>query len=259
MIAAMTAFAYSKPGWKLVWADEFNQGSKPDPKNWTYQTGFVRNQEPQWYQPQNASIQNGMLIIEGKKETVINPNFQAGSTNWKLSRFDAPYTSSCLITKGLHSWLYGRFEFRAKFNPNLGSWPAIWFLGVQKQWPHNGEIDLMEYYHHTLLANACWGNGTWKTVRTPISNFIAQDPKWTSKFHVWRMDWDENWIRLYVDNQLENEVDLSKTVDSDGYNPFHHPMYLLVNQAIGATGGDPSSLHFPVRFELDWARVYQKS
>ena len=30
--------------YKLVWADEFNKDGSPDPCNWTYEQGFVRNQ-----------------------------------------------------------------------------------------------------------------------------------------------------------------------------------------------------------------------
>ena len=37
--------------WKMVWHDEFNQNGPPDPANWGYERGFVRNQELQWYQP----------------------------------------------------------------------------------------------------------------------------------------------------------------------------------------------------------------
>jgi hypothetical protein len=42
-------------------------------------------------------------------------------------------------------------------------------------------------------------------------------------------------------------------------NPFQKPHYLLLNLAIGGTqGGDPSNTSFPVRFEVDYVRVYQK-
>lgn len=40
--------------WRLVWADEFNTDGKPNARNWTFENGFVRNHELQWYQPENA-------------------------------------------------------------------------------------------------------------------------------------------------------------------------------------------------------------
>jgi beta-glucanase (GH16 family) len=35
--------------WKLVWADEFDKPGAPDPSKWGYETGFVRNNEAQYY------------------------------------------------------------------------------------------------------------------------------------------------------------------------------------------------------------------
>ncbi len=63
--------------WKLVWADEFNAEGTPNPKNWTYERGFVRNEEAQWYQPENAYCRGGLLIIEARKEQKPNPDLQA--------------------------------------------------------------------------------------------------------------------------------------------------------------------------------------
>lgn len=41
-------------GWKLVWADEFDIVGRPNPKNWDFEKGFVRNNELQWYQADNT-------------------------------------------------------------------------------------------------------------------------------------------------------------------------------------------------------------
>ena len=125
------------PGWKLVWADEFNRNGPPDPKSWTFETGFVRNEEAQWYQAANAHCEHGMLIIEAKRERKPNPNFEAGSKDWRRNREFAEYTSACLKTEGLHSWQYGRFEMRARIDTRAGLWPAFWTLGVEGEWPAN--------------------------------------------------------------------------------------------------------------------------
>lgn len=255
-LAAMVALS---PGWKLVWADEFNSGTKPNPKNWAYERGFVRNREPQLYTDQNARIEDGSLIIEGRRDHAANPAFDAKSKDWRRSRMFADYTSSAIETRNLHQWTYGRFEARARIDPQDGLWPAIWFLGYGP-WPGNGEIDLMEYYQKTVLANLAWGagGGTWHAVKTPLSAFTKQDPTWGKRFHVWRMDWDADWIRLYLDGRLLNETNLAKTINPDGTNPFRRPHFIILNLAIGATGGDPSKLSFPRRFEVDWVRVYQR-
>jgi beta-glucanase (GH16 family) len=253
----------SYPGYSLVWADEFDSPGEPDSTRWTYERGFVRNRELQWYQPQNARQANGLLIIEARRERVANPLYEAGASDWRHSREFAEYSSASLMTRGLHSWRYGRFEMRGRIDTRAGLWPAFWTLGTSGDWPHNGEIDIMEFYRGILLANVAWGGAKrfeaiWADTRKPIDSF--KDPDWSKAFHVWRMDWDERAIVLSVDGQQLNEVPLSRTVNQDGtaVNPFHQPQYLLLNLAIGGTqGGDPSQTTFPARFEVDYVRVYQ--
>lgn len=251
--------------YRLVWADEFDRDGAPDPVRWTYETGFVRNQELQWYRPENAVCRDGCLVIEGRRERLPNPGFRPLGRHWQSQREFAEYTSACLTTKGRQAWLYGRFEVRARFPARDGLWPAIWFLGVSGRWPSCGEIDLMEYYQGHLLANACWGPGTngkaiWNTGKKPLNLFGG--PEWDQAFHVWRMDWDPDGIRLYVDGRLFNTIDVEKAANPEGQEPVHpfrQPQYLLLNLAIGGTsGGDPSHTGFPVRYEIDYVRVYQR-
>jgi beta-glucanase (GH16 family) len=252
-----------KPEWKLVWSDEFDRDGRPDPARWTYETGFVRNQELQWYQPRNAWCEKGLLIVEGRREPKKNPAFVKDSGDWKTNREYAQYTSASLTTRGIASWLYGRFEMRARIETRDGLWPAFWSLGVEGRWPHNGEIDIMEYYRGTLLANLIWAGqgGVHRTAsftrRKPIASFA--DPEWSSKFHVWRMDWDRSRIVITVDGEVLNDSDLNQAANPDGTNGFRQAQSIILNLAIGGTaGGDPSTTQFPARFEVDYVRIYQR-
>jgi beta-glucanase (GH16 family) len=254
------------PGMKLVWADEFNSNGRPGAGSWRFENGFVRNEELQWYQERNAVCANGLLIIEGRREEIPNPNHEAGSLNWKTNREYAHYTSASINTRGLKDWLYGRFEVRARIDTAIGTWPAIWTLGTSNPWPSNGEIDIMEFYRvqgvPTILANVAWGTtqqhvAKWNTVRIPYSHFTSTDAGWAKKFHNWRMDWTPESIRLYLDDVLLNTTMLSETINPDGSNPFTKPQYMLLNLAIGGNGGDPEKTRFPIRYEIDYVRVYQ--
>lgn len=264
---AQESFAPEKSGYVLIWQDEFDQNGKVDSAKWTFESGFVRNQELQWYQLQNSQLENGKLVITGKREVVPNPNFETGHRDWKKSRPQAEYTSASINTRGKFDFQYGVVEVRAKIDTALGMWPAIWTLGIKNPWPANGEIDIMEYYRvkgdPTILANAAWADenirAKWDEAKVPFSEFLKQDPDWPSKFHVWRMEWTEDFIKLYLDDQLLNEVDLTETINPDGFNPFHQPHYILLNLAIGGNGGDPSASVFPSEFLVDYVRVYQKN
>lgn len=269
--AQETVCPVDKSAYQLVWQDEFEQDGVPNPDYWTYENGFVRNKEAQWYQPQNAIVRDGVLVITGKRETKPNPNYREGSTNWQQNRKMIEYTSASVISKGRKEFQYGYFEIRARIPACRGSWPAIWLLGSKDKygWPSCGEIDIMEYYprngQNLLHANACWGNdkggSVWDSANVPYTEFTQQNPEWATCFHIWSMDWTEKYIRLYLDGRLMNEIDLSKTINGKHgqyENPFHKPMYLLLNLAMGSSGGKIEEENLPMRYEIDYVRVYQK-
>lgn len=261
-------------GYTLVWHDEFDIDGRPS-DDWTAEQGFVRNEELQWYQADNATVSGGCLVIEGRKERVQNTNYVAGSSEWQKNRQYAEYTSSCLTTEKSHTFMYGRFEIRAKLPVASGSWPAIWLLGNKYEWPNNGEIDILEYYikngRPSILANACWGSprqweAVWNESVTPYSHFTAKDSQWAKKFHIWRMDWDTAFIRIYLDGEMLNEIVLATTqnqgCEGNRVNPFSNDIdgfgaYLLLNLAIGSNGGTPDVSRFPLRYYVDYVRVYQ--
>lgn len=261
---------FSKPkkmrGMRLVWNDEFNYNGAPNSRYWKHENGFVRNKELQWYQPENAVCRDGVLIIEGRREKVLNEKYKEGSADWRTSRPYAAYTSSSINTRGLQDFYFGRFEIRARLDTALGSWPAIWTLGIDGHWPLNGEVDIMEFYRvdsaATILANFAWGRDTtggpvWNTKRIPLNHFTSRDSEWPRKFHVWRMDWARDSIHLYLDDELLNSQSITNTHNPDGSNPFLHPHYLLLNLAIGANGGNPDATNFPIKYEVDYVRYYK--
>src|SRR5436309_15830170 len=86
--------------WKLVWSDEFDKPGLPDPAKWEYETGFIRNNEQQYYtreRKENARVENGTLVIEARKEHFANPEFDpAGNSSGRRNRGRefAEYTSA---------------------------------------------------------------------------------------------------------------------------------------------------------------------
>ena len=257
--------------WKLVWSEEFNRDGLPDTSVWNYEHGFERNQEAQWYQPENAWQEGGRLIIEARREHKPNPTYKPDGHYWGQQRPTIEYTSSCLNTRGRYEFLFGRLEVCARIPTEGGAWPAIWTLGRGMEWPSCGEIDVMEYYRVKgvphILANVAWGrdrryDAEWSTQMIPYTHFTDGDPDWGRRFHVWRMDWDEHSIRLYLDDELLNEVPLSRTVNGQlGHhtNPFLRPQFILLNLALGGkNGGAIDDSAFPMRYEIDYVRVYER-
>lgn len=251
-------------GYELVWHDEFAVDGPPDPANWTYETGFVRNRELQWYQPENAICSDGVLRIEARRDRILNPNHDKSSSDWRIRRRVARYTSASLTTRGITEWQYGRFEIRARFPVASGLWPVIWTVGTANEWPAGGEVDIAEFYRDHLLANGAWasrtpGEARWDTKRRSLRRLGGDD--WSEQFHTWRMDWDEDRIILTVDDRVLNKINVSRARNPRGVFPrfpFRHPHQLFLSLAVGGTnGGEPGEEAFPAHLEIDYVRIYQ--
>ncbi|MGE8377400.1 MAG: family 16 glycosylhydrolase [Sphingobacterium sp.] len=254
---------YINEGYTLVWSDEFNQKSL-NTQNWSYILGWRKNEQLDWCENDNVYLENGCLVIEARKEEngKLNPEYSSKSKNWQQQRRYIQYTSGAIETKNKRSWKYGRFEMRAKFDSELGLWPAFWTLGVEKNWPYNGEIDIMEYYRGNLLANIGYSlKGKhpikWSSKRRKYN--ATKNNSLSHSFHVWRMDWDQDQIVIYLDNIQLNKLDISKLTDINGFNPFRQPHYIILNLALGGiNGGNISKTVLPKEFVIDYVRVYQK-
>lgn len=259
------------PGYKLVFAEEFDKGDRPDPEIWSYEVGKKRNNEDQCYMEENATIKDGMLVIEARKERVKNPDYVKYSSDWRKKDKYCEYTSASIIAKKPYQYTYGVYEVRAKIPVGQGYWPAIWSTGCTYEWPYNGEIDMMEYYGDAIHANVAWGsskrwNATWSSQAPRMSTF---EPDFADKFHIWKMEWTEEAIKIYLDDRLLNETKLDRTVNPnpgeewynrDGYNPYRDPentQGMWLNLALGGNnGGSLDNTPFPAQYLVDYVRIY---
>jgi len=239
---------------KLVWSDEFNDGSLPSTEMWRYQTGGHGwgNKELQFYTERrdenaNAYIKDGKLIIEARKESFK----------------DMPFTSARLNSNA--SWTYGSFVIRAKLPDMVGSWPAIWMMpdnATYGHWPKSGEIDIMEHLGrmkntvhctlHTEAANHTVGNQ--RTATTVVDTA-------TTKFHEYLVDWTPEGIAGFVDGEqyffAENES-LNDPEKGHAYWPYDQPFHLILNLAVGGNwGGDVDPNWTKQNLEIDYVRIYQ--
>jgi len=255
--------------WQLVWADEFDRDGLPDPAKWSYEEGFVRNRELQFYtagRRENARVEGGHLIIEARRERWPNPRYRADApeNRWQERRQFADYTSASLTTRGKAAWTYGRLEARAKLPTGRGTWPAFWTLGTnitQVGWPACGEIDILEYVGHdpgvvhanvhTRGFNHARGNGRGASTRVPDAE---------KAFHVYAVEWSPQRLEFFVDDRKYF------TLENDGTGPdswpFDAPQFLILNLAIGGSWGGQQGVDdaiFPQRFVVDYVRVYQRA
>lgn len=242
---------------RLVWRDEFN-GKSLDTSQWVYDTARNKegwhNNEKQYYSAgrrENLRVENGVLMIEARKETLDPKRFP----DWGGQH----YTSARIFTKT--GWTYGYYQIRARMPCSRGTWPAIWMLPVDlKEWPDDGEIDIMEHVGaepHLIYA----------TLHSKLFNHVIKTqrsaqrmvPTNCSAFHTYQLDWRPDVILIGVDGKgilrVRNDQPGGK-----GAWPFNTPFKMILNFAMGgdwagAKGMDDAAL--PKTFEVDYVRVWQ--
>ena len=229
------------PVYTLVWADEFN-GTSVDPSNWNYNTGGEGwgNHEQEYYTDQNATIEDGNLVITGKAETIVSNG----------------YTSSRLNTQGKREFLYGKIEASIKIPAGQGLWPAFWMLGANintVNWPLCGEIDIME---HINADSIFYGTLHWvNNQQVSAGNQINAAPE---NYHVYAIEWNADTINWSLDGVKFHSVEIKNNINST--EEFHKPFFILLNLAIGGDwpGQTIDQNKLPAKMFVDYVRVYQK-
>jgi len=243
--------------WTLVWSDEFD-AEQLDPQKWSYQFGTGAqfglngwgNNELQYYtdREKNVYVDNGMLHIVAREEAFEEMNYTSGRIR--------------TINKG--DWKFGRIEVRAKLPEGQGIWPAAWMLPTDEVfggWPKSGEIDIMELVGHkpeTIHGTVHYGYD-WPENQSTGTSYKLDNGSFSDDFHLFSIEWEENQIRWFTDDQH------FLTVTPSDLEPHHYPFnerfHLILNLAVGGNWpGDPDSTTvFPQTMTVDYVRIYKKT
>lgn len=239
-VLALTGSAARAQNWQLVWADEFTNSIGPD---WVFETGAGGwgNNELEYYRAENASIENGQLVITAKNESFGG----------------ASYTSTRMKTQGKKSWTYGKIEARIAMPSFSGSWPAFWMLGDNigsVGWPACGEIDIME--HVNTDANV-HGTVHWVGTDGGHASYGSNTPVSVTGYHVYTIEWTPTYIRWFVDGAQYNEINIANNVGST--EEFQKAFFIILNFAVGGNwpGFNINNAAFPAKMYVDYVRVYQ--
>ena len=234
--------------WELVWEDNFDNDGLPNSEIWSYEEGFIRNNEAQYYTKdrlENARVEGGSLVIEARKD------------NWEGNSI----TSASINTSGKKSMLYGRIEVKAKLPTGIGTWPAIWMLGEninEVDWPACGEIDIMEnvgYDPDTIHANI-HTKAYNHMIGTNKGNRIGVEKPFET-FNVYAVNWYKDHMDFFVNDSLYFSFKNEGT--GNDVWPFDKPHYLLINLAIGGGWGGNKGVDdniFPQKYYVDYVKVY---
>ena len=233
-------------GYEIDWFDEFTGISLG--ADWSYEVknaGWVNNEKQNYVNGNGVTeVSNGTLKINCKK-------------------MDGKIYSGRIYAKKNKGWKYGWVEARIKLPKGKGTWPAFWMMPVNESdgWPTCGEIDIMEEvgYHPNYTSSSIHCNsynhtkGTQKTAE-------RLTPGAEGEFHVYALEWTENYIQTYVDRNPLLHFDNDGAGNKNTW-PFNKEFYVILNLAWGgdwggAQGVDESAL--PVTMEVDYVRVFKK-
>ena len=233
-------------GYEIDWFDEFTGISLG--ADWSYEVknaGWVNNEKQNYVNGNGVTeVSNGTLKINCKK-------------------MDGKIYSGRIYAKKNKGWKYGWVEARIKLPKGKGTWPAFWMMPVNESdgWPTCGEIDIMEEvgYHPNYTSSSIHCNsynhtkGTQKTAE-------RLTPGAEGEFHVYALEWTENYIQTYVDGNPLLHFDNDGAGNKNTW-PFNKEFYVILNLAWGgdwggAQGVDENAL--PVTMEVDYVRVFKK-
>lgn len=199
----------SSSAWHLIWASEFD-GPDVDETKWRIENAaLVKNNELQYYAPDEVYIEDGHLVLRSRHRT--------------MGRRE--YTSGLVETKGKFEFLYGRVEIRAQLSRTQGLWPAHWMLPADGSWPP--EIDIME----SVGSQPNWiimslHDGRWPKLDSQSREHFG--PDYCAAFHTFAREWDPDELRWYIDGELQfiTHEDVPRK-----------PLYLILNTAVAAICG----------------------
>ena len=234
-------------GWKMVWADEFNDG-KIDETSWER----CPEMSPAW-----AKHMSPLDSLCQEKDGVLQLHAICRPDGYNDPR---PYLTGGVQSRDKRSMQLGRFDVRARFDCAQGFWPAIWLMpDVKVPWPKGGEIDIMEHLNfETKLYQTVHSPHTLER-RKPESqsSFVSTiDPK---VFNLYSVVINEDCIEFYINNVKTATYARMQPDVADQFPYSNHPFYVILSAQLGGDWvGRIEPKDLPVRMDIDYVRFYKR-
>ena len=198
-------------------------------------------------------------------------NFYGCSRTSNGNNYINPVMSGKLTTVNSFNFTYGRVEVRAKLPKGNWLWPAIWMLPRYNEygiWPASGEIDIMESRGNvnypkqsgggpeTFGSALHWGPDYFTNqFSKTFAEKTATNGTFADGFNTFGLYWDNKTIYTYLNNDSNRVLQVNHSTQSywdragisnrsnpwqyspNKNAPFDKPYYIILNLAVGGTGG----------------------
>lgn len=235
------------------WTKKFDEDFSGDLSSWNIWTGGAYNNELQYYQAANLQLNNGILSIAAKRETVTGATLPTDPTP-KSFDFTSGRIESKINFSASSTTPKVRMMARLKLPTGYGMWPAFWSYG--DPWPTQGEIDIMEARGNEpfTYSTAYWyGRRAGINIASNTEGIVVSDISLTDCWHVYEVIWEKNSLTFSLDGKVV-------VVKTGGWIPnfYRKTERMTLNLAVG--GGffgnpDPSLIETGI-FQADWVKVF---
>ncbi|QCW99517.1 glycoside hydrolase family 16 protein [Aggregatimonas sangjinii] len=251
--------ATNTEGWELLWEDDFDDNLS----DWNIWNGGAFNNELQFYQEDNLTVDDGYLFVRQKRETETGVTTPFDAT---VKSFN--FTSGRVETKQLFSpALEGgvlRIAARIKLPAGAGLWPAFWSYG--DPWPTQGEIDIIEFRGNKVneyVANYFYGVEASMPLTDSSQTTFTLDTgvDLTNEFHVYELEWSENTLVISLDGTPINTFSTAEFQYVD--DMFDKSQKIVLNLAVGGNffngqNLDVNDIPDSTYMIVDWVKVFKQ-
>ncbi len=244
-----------KPGWSLVFQDEFDG---PNLNESLWMTGFPWgrcNEIAFNTDGPNMSFVNGTVRLTAKRERVNGFCFD-WDENGVFTPFyrDFDYSTAMLYT--VQPFKYGYYECRFQAPKGQGFNAAFWLYGEKAE-----EVDIFEIVEsdngaaqmtlHWKDDDPLVGTSQW------AKHVMPSGPAFDAGFHTFAVEWTAEKVVWYLDNW-----EVPQPLFTQFIHGRHIPdveMHVILTLGVGGMGGEPDATTvFPADFIVDYVRVYQR-
>ena len=237
---SLSAQTYSGKSWQLKFEDNFDANTL-DQSKWSFGFGWGTNSGSfiEKNRPSNLTFQNGFAVIKAESENNV-------------------YYSAAINTRNKMVLKRGYWEARIRVSQNVsGCIPAFWQKLNSDIWPP--EVDIMEYFgaQKTQALTVHYKNQAGENKQSGSS---YNDGDMTTDFHVYGVEFNEQFLRWFTDGKMVREITLQSHPDffrqwtgEDKYTMLN--IHLADNYAwLGKV--DKSKL--PIYMHIDYFRIYEE-
>lgn len=273
--------------WKLVWYDEFD-GTAINTDKW-----FTFLDDANWddYGVIVPPVSQGSRTMN-RASNFMDANVTVSGGTCKLTAKYQPntwinsykqYTSGLIKARktGDNVPMFfnrGRFEMRARITRAKKSWAAYWLWQGGGHPGGDSEIDIFEYMPTNNVNENTFSLHGWNRPGTSGETTVTGTFSYNNidLWHVYTCEWDNNFVRIYMDNQLKFQGSRYTLAGapgtSSGCQPLAGTAYVEdVNKAFPFADESMSlicsmdyrknvrSRRPDAVFEIDYIRVYQRT